>query len=152
MRPRKVSRRSTGVFLSAQREERLHQRPGGESRYLGARGLGGGLSLLLRPELLRAGLKQMIESKRELLATKPEEQIACWSEQLEKANIKRSRYQAQEAEGLMTRQELRAKLAELDETVDLAEAEIEKLRHHEKSIKAMARSYSNATPSSYPNS
>ena len=43
-----------------------------------------------------------------------------------------------------------AKLAELDETVDLAE--IEKLRHHEKSIKAMARSYSNAMPSSYPNS
>ena len=117
-----------------------------------ARGLGGGLSLLLRPELLRAGLKQIIESKRELLATKPEEQIACWGEQLEKANIKRSRYQAQEAEGLMTRQELRAKLAELDETVDLAEAEIEKLRHHEKSIKAMARSYSNATPSLYPNS
>lgn len=107
---------------------------------------------VLRPELLRAGLKQMIESKRELLATKPEEQIACWGEQLEKANIKRWRYQAQEAEGLMTRQELRAKLAELDETVDLAEAEIEKLRHHEKSIKAMARSYSNATPSSYPNS
>ena len=94
----------------------------------------------------------MIESKRELLATKPEEQIACWGEQLEKANIKRSRYQAQEAESLMTRQELRPKLAELDETVDLAEAAIEKLRHHEKSIKAMARSYSNATPSSYPNS
>ncbi len=92
------------------------------------------------------------ESKRELLATKPEEQIACWGKQLEKANIKRSRYQAQETEGLMTRQELRAKLAELDETVALAEAEIEKLRHHEKSIKAMARSYSNATPSSYPNS
>jgi hypothetical protein len=81
----------------------------------------------------------MIESKRELLATKPEEQIACWGKQLEKANIKRSRYQAQEAEGLMTRQELRAKLAELDETVDLAEAEIEKLRHYEERIQAMEK-------------
>ena len=97
-------------------------------------------SLLLRPELLRAGLKQMIESKRELLATKPEEQNACWGEQLERAKIKRSRYQDQEAEGLMTREELRAKLAEVDETVDLAEAEIEKLRHHEESIRAIERS------------
>ncbi len=37
----------------------------------------------------------------------------------------------------MTREELRSKLAELDETIRLAEAEMEKLRHHEERIRVM---------------
>jgi Recombinase zinc beta ribbon domain len=58
-------------------------------------------SALMHPELLRAGLRKMIESERELLATQPAEQIAHWAKQMEKARIKRSRrYQDQEAEGL----------------------------------------------------
>ena len=40
----------------------------------------------------------------------------------------------------MIREELRAKLVELDKTVDLAEAEMERLRHHEESIRAMENS------------
>ncbi len=97
-------------------------------------------SVLLRPVLLRAGLEKMIESERELLAIEPVEQIAHWAEQVERSRVKRSRYQDQEAEGLMTRVELRAKLAELDETVTLAEAEIEKLRCHEERILALEKS------------
>ena len=97
-------------------------------------------STLLRPDLLRAGLEKMIETERELLATEPAEQIAHWAEQVERVRIKRSRYQDQEAEGLMTREELGAKLAELDETVFLAEAEIEKLRCHKERILALEKS------------
>ena len=40
----------------------------------------------------------------------------------------------------MTREELRAKLAKLDETVNLAEAEVGKLRSHEERLRAMEKS------------
>ena len=79
----------------------------------------------------------MIESEKELLSTRPQEQIGRWAEQIERASIKRSRYQDQEAEGLMTREELRTKLAELDEAIGMAEGEIEKLRSHEERIRTM---------------
>ena len=79
----------------------------------------------------------MIESEKELLSTRPQEQIGRWAEQIERASIKRSRYQDQEAEGLMTREELRTKLAELDEAIGMAEGEIEKLRSHEGRIRTM---------------
>ena len=79
----------------------------------------------------------MIESEKELLSTRPQEQIGRWAEQIERASIKRSRYQDQEAEGLMTREELSAKLAEMDEATRLAEGEIEKLRSHEERIRTM---------------
>ena len=56
---------------------------------------------MMHPELLRAGLRKMIESETELLAIQPAEQTAHWFKQVEKARIKRSRrYQDQEAEGL----------------------------------------------------
>jgi site-specific DNA recombinase len=97
-------------------------------------------SALLHPDLLRSGLEKMIESERELMAAKPAEQIGHWAEQVEKARIKRSRYQDQEAEGLMTREELRVKLAELDEKVTLAQAEIDELRCHEERIMAIEKS------------
>jgi site-specific DNA recombinase len=91
------------------------------------------------PYRLRAGLEKMIESQRELLATKSDEQIARWAAEAEKAKAKRARYQDQEAEGLMTREELRAKLTKLDETVELAEAEIDKLRRHEEALRELER-------------
>src|SRR5215203_1085571 len=94
-------------------------------------------SILLRPDLLKAGLEKVMESEKQALATEPEEQIARWAEHVERAKIKRSRYQDQEAEGLLTREELRSKLVELDETKRLAEAELEKLRRHEERIRAM---------------
>src|SRR5919202_6218576 len=91
----------------------------------------------MHPDLLRRGLKKMIDSEKELLSTRPQEQIGRWAEQVERARIKRSRYQDQEAEGLMTREELRTKVAELDEAMRLAEGEIEKLRCHEERIRTI---------------
>ncbi len=89
---------------------------------------------------MRAGLEKMVESERELTAGAPAEQIARWSDQIDRVRIKRSRYQDQEAEGLMTREELRVKLAKLDENVTLAQAEIDKLRCHEERILAIEKS------------
>jgi chromosome segregation ATPase len=71
--------------------------------------------------------------------TKPDEQIAHWAAEVEKAKSKRARYQDQEAEGLMTREVLRAKLAKLDETAELAETEIERLRHQEEGLRELQR-------------
>ena len=84
-------------------------------------------SVLGHPARLRAGLEGMIESERRTLASSPEKEISRWSERVEKARAMRSSYQDQQAEGLMTREELRVKLAELDGVVRTAEAEIEKL-------------------------
>src|SRR5215212_1297850 len=97
-------------------------------------------STLRHPARLRAGLKKMIESERWTLATRPEKQIARWAEQIEKAQKMRSRYQDQQAEGLMTREELRAKLVDLDEGVRTAKAEIEKLWRQEEHIRALEKS------------
>ena len=106
--------------------------------YLRQRGLWETVSsILMHPNLLRRGLKKMIESEKELLSTRPQEQIGRWAEQIERASIKRSRYQDQEAEGLMTREELGTKLAELDEAIGMAEGEIENLRSHEERIRTM---------------
>jgi hypothetical protein len=96
-------------------------------------------SALRHPDRLRAGLEKMIESRRESLATKPDEQIARWAAEAQKAKAKRARYQDQEAEGLMTREELRTKLTKLDETLGLAEAEIDKLKGHEEAFRELQR-------------
>jgi hypothetical protein len=96
-------------------------------------------SALRHPDRLRAGLEKMIESRKESLAMMPEEQIARWATEVQKAKTKRARYQDQEAEGLMTREELRTKLTKLDGTVGLAEAEIRRLRGHEEAIGQLQR-------------
>jgi hypothetical protein len=44
---------------------------------------------LRRPERLRAGLEKMIESKRAQLTSKPDEQIARWTAEAQKARSKR---------------------------------------------------------------
>ncbi len=96
-------------------------------------------SALRRPVRLRAGLQRMIESRRKLLAAEPEKQIARWAAQIDKAKIKRARYQDQEAEGLMTREELRVRLAKLQETMELAEAEVRRLELHEEGVRELQR-------------
>jgi site-specific DNA recombinase len=95
---------------------------------------------LRRPDRLLAGLEKMIESERRTVNGGTEEEAARWSSQAEKARAKRSRYQEQEAEGLMTREELRARLTELDGVLRTAEAELENLRRREERIGALERS------------
>ena len=97
-------------------------------------------SALRHPDRLRTGLEKMIESRKESLMTMPDGQIARWAAEVQKAKAKRAPYQDQEAEDLMTREELRTKLTKLDETVGLAEAEIDKLKGHEKAIRELQKS------------
>jgi hypothetical protein len=57
-----------------------------------------------------------------------------WLDKLAGAEHKRARYQEMDADYLITFDELRARLAELDGTRMLAERELETLRNHEEHI------------------
>jgi len=84
--------------------------------------------LLQDPERLQAGLEEMIEHERAGSRGDPEREIALWLEKDAEVDSKRSAYQDQQAAGLITLDELRAKLAGLEETRRAAEAEIDTLR------------------------
>jgi len=125
--------------LKVQRQERLHERRGVRADALEREAWKAVSAALQRRERLRVGLEKMIELKRALLAINPDEKIARWATEAEKAMAERVRYQDQEAEGLMTREELRTKLAKLDETVKLAETEMDKLRRHEEGLRDLQK-------------
>ena len=62
---------------------------------------------------------------------------------LDSPEVRTSRKAAQEQnrlERILAREELRAKLAVLDENINFAEAEVEKLKGHEEHIRAMEKS------------
>ncbi|CAN5660494.1 recombinase family protein [soil metagenome] len=84
--------------------------------------------LLRDPEKLRAGLEEMIEQERSGSRGDPGREIAMWLEKLADVDRKRSGFQDQAAEGLITLDELRTKLAGLEEARATVEAEIGHLR------------------------
>ena len=68
------------------------------------------------PDRLRADLEKMIELECEGLRGDPDREAKAWLEKLAEIDRKRSGFQDMAAEGLITFDELRAKLAALDET------------------------------------
>jgi site-specific DNA recombinase len=84
--------------------------------------------LLRDPERVRAGLEEMIEQERAGSRGDPKREITRWLEQAAEVDRKRSGFQDMAAGGLITLDELRAKLTGLEETRKTAEAEIEHLR------------------------
>ena len=85
-------------------------------------------SLLTDPERLRADLDAMIEQERADMRGDPERETKAWLDKLAEAERKRSGYLDLAAEGIMDREELRTKLATLEETRDTARPELEALR------------------------
>jgi hypothetical protein len=87
------------------------------------------------PVQLRADLDTMIEQERKARrGGDPEREAKVWLEKLAEVDRKRSAYQDQQAEGLLMLDELRAKLAALEETRRTAQRELEALRNQEASI------------------
>ncbi len=84
--------------------------------------------LLRDPERLRAGMEEMIERERAGSRGNPQREISLWLDKIAEAERKRSGFQDMAAEGLITLEELRAKLAGLEETRKAAEDEIRHLR------------------------
>ncbi len=87
---------------------------------------------LTDPARLRADLDTMIEQERSARrGGDPAREAKAWLEKLTEADRKRSAYQDQQAEGLLTLEELRAKLVALEETRKTAQRQLEALRNHE---------------------
>ena len=80
--------------------------------------------LLKDRERLREGLERMIAEEREGVRGDPERKAGAWLGKLAEADRKRSGFQDLAAEGLITFDELRAKLADLEETRELARREL----------------------------
>jgi site-specific DNA recombinase len=86
--------------------------------------------LLKDPEQLRADLDAMIEQERRgALRGDPEQEAKLWADKLVEVVRRRARYQEMAASELITFDELRARLLELDETRQAAERELETIRN-----------------------
>src|SRR5215208_1864226 len=84
--------------------------------------------LLKDSERLRAGLDELIEEERRGMRGNPDKEAEAWVKKLAEVDSKRSAYQDQQAEGLITLDELRTKLAALEETRAVALKELKALR------------------------
>jgi site-specific DNA recombinase len=90
--------------------------------------------LLKTPARLRAGLEKLIEEERATLRGDPDREIKAWAKKLAEVDRKRSAYQDQQAEGLITLEELRKKLAALEETRATAQEEMDALRSRQEHV------------------
>jgi site-specific DNA recombinase len=91
-------------------------------------------SLLKDPDQLRADLDKMIALERSSMHGDPEREQKTWLDKLAEVDCRRARYQEMAAEDLITFDELRARLAEIDGTRRVAEGELEALRNREERI------------------
>jgi site-specific DNA recombinase len=84
--------------------------------------------LLRDPERIRAGLDQLIEEERIHAGRNPERDAEFWSRKITEVEVERRGYHRLTAKGHMTDEELAEALAELDETRETAERELEAAR------------------------
>jgi site-specific DNA recombinase len=96
-------------------------------------------NLLKSPELLRAGLERLIEDERKAVRGNPRREAEIWAGKLSEVERKRSAYQDQQAEGLITLDELRTKLAALEETRTVARRELAALNARRELIEDLER-------------
>lgn len=94
-------------------------------------------SLLLSPEALREGLDEMVEQERAANHGSPEEEAAIWLDRLAAAERKRDNFQDMAAEGLITFDKLRTKLAALEETRLSARKELAALEGRTERLRAL---------------
>jgi small-conductance mechanosensitive channel len=87
--------------------------------------------LLKNPEQLRADLDTMIEQERRgAVRGAPDREAKLWAEELVEVERKWARYQQMAASELITFDELRARLLELDETRKTAQSELAIIGSH----------------------
>jgi len=96
--------------------------------------------LLKHPEHVWKGLEAMIEKeRREGMRGNPERETKWWLERLSEVDRKRSSFQDMAAEGLISFDELRSKLAALEETRKTARRELKALSHRREKIEELER-------------
>ncbi len=95
--------------------------------------------LLKDPKHIERGIERMITLERAGAREYPEREVRAWAENLAEADRKRSRYQDMAAEGLITFDELRAKLADLQKVRETAEQELENLRSRKERLEELEK-------------
>jgi len=95
--------------------------------------------LLKDPEYIRRGIERMIALEQEGRKGNPEQEKRVWAEKLVQVDLKRSRYQEMAAEGLITFEELRVKLAELQDIREATERELEDLRNRKEHLEKLEK-------------
>jgi len=96
-------------------------------------------SVLTDPEQLRDDLERLIEQEQQSMRGDPEREVRTWLEKLSELNRKRSGYIDLAADGIMSREELKAKLAQLEEARETAEKELEALRMRQEKFEELQR-------------
>jgi hypothetical protein len=110
-----------------------------QGRQARARGLGLVSGLLKEPERIRAGLERLSEEERRGTRGDPLREQKAWLEKLAEADRRRARFQDMAADGLIAFDELRAKLAALEETRELAQRELGILRDRQERLGDLER-------------
>jgi site-specific DNA recombinase len=105
------------------------------------------------PEKLEADLERMIEQERNSLRSGSGEEAEIWTKRLKKCAEQREMRLEQHAEGLITLAELKEKLNAIEETREVAERELGRLKDLraeisslEKDKEALLKSYANLAP------
>jgi site-specific DNA recombinase len=93
--------------------------------------------LLTDPERLRAGLDAMVEQERSGSRGNPDHEARVWLERLAEADRMRAGYQELAAKGLMTFEELGARLEELETTRRTASDELEAIRRRAERLEGL---------------
>ena len=95
--------------------------------------------LLLDPTRLREGLERMVEEERAGHRGDPEREAKAWLDKLAEADRRRAGYLDLAADGLMRKDELRAKLAAVAEARDTAERELRALEERKVRLRDLER-------------
>lgn len=90
-------------------------------------------------EQLRADLEHTIELQRQGVRGDPDAEAKAWLNSLAETDSKRTRYQEIAAEGLITFDELRSKLAGLEEARKTAHIELESLKLRQEKLRELER-------------
>ncbi len=96
-------------------------------------------NLLKNPQKIRAGLEALINRELAAGSRDPSENVRVWENKLAECTRSRRAYQDQQAAGLMSLEELREKLQDIEETRKLARAELEVLNGRRKRVKDLER-------------
>src|SRR5215207_1222148 len=91
------------------------------------------------PEQLRDDLDRMIELERQGRRGDLGKEAKLWADRLVETETKRARYQEMAAENLISFEELKTRLVELEETRKMAERELASLRSHEEYMLGLER-------------
>jgi len=89
---------------------------------------------ITNPEQLREDLELLIEQKRTAVRGNPDREAAAWLSKLADLERKRSGYLDLAADGVMTREELGAKLAAVEEARETARRELASLQEQQRSL------------------